>query len=288
MPQLLIHLAAVERLAARPESLPSDFAKALNEDLQYARFGAALPELPWFGSVRSSLAAFAGWGTRPRLTARLTDEAPVAFGFKLAELVANGALVGNESGRAVVAGYFTQLCVSRAFAPVVRAAATATTLRGRTRVEWSLTLHLLDEMYGSPLVGTRALLTKLQLRKGRLRHGVGRGLYELTRVAWLKALGESPSKGQVDAWMRGLSAYALALSSPVGALIGLLVEKSTLGALGTIDAGLAHARELLDLMGHLIRRNSFTNRAWTRVIQLVPEGSPDSAPRALASGSGLL
>ena len=53
MSALLTHLTAVERLAARINDLPPGFAKALSEDLEYARFGAALAALKGLGKVKA-------------------------------------------------------------------------------------------------------------------------------------------------------------------------------------------------------------------------------------------
>src|SRR3712207_7204192 len=40
MPSLLLHLTALERLALRPERLPTAIGRALGRDLEYARLGA--------------------------------------------------------------------------------------------------------------------------------------------------------------------------------------------------------------------------------------------------------
>ena len=69
--------SAVERLAANAGSLPQEFARALGEDLEYARFGAALPELPWFGAIASGVQAFLGRGTAPHYATQFRDQAPV-------------------------------------------------------------------------------------------------------------------------------------------------------------------------------------------------------------------
>ena len=113
MPSLLTHLTAVERLSAHATALPPEFVKALGEDLEYARFGAALPELPWFGGWKLGFEAWFQRGELPRFTRSIVERNPVAFGLKAAELVSNGALVGTEAGLAFVAGYFAQVCVRR-------------------------------------------------------------------------------------------------------------------------------------------------------------------------------
>ncbi len=122
MPSLLTSLTAVERLSAQISTLPPEFSKALGEDLEYARFGAALPELPWFSGWKRTLGAWFGAPTPPHFTKLIRDSAPVAFGLKAAELVSNGALVGTEAGLAFVAGYFTQLAVASALEPTLEQA----------------------------------------------------------------------------------------------------------------------------------------------------------------------
>src|SRR4051812_23815936 len=114
MPALLLHLTVIERLAADSRLLPPPLARALDEDLEYARLGAALLDLPRF----DGLLALAE-GVRPRdeptRYAQLFHmRAPVAFGLKMAELVSLGALVGSEAGHAFVAGYFTHIALDRA------------------------------------------------------------------------------------------------------------------------------------------------------------------------------
>ena len=108
MSALLTHLTAVERLAAHVNALPAEFAQALGEDLEYARFGAALPELPRFGGMIQGVDTWLARGHRPHFTELMAARAPVHFGLKAAELVANGALIGVDAGLAWLAGYFTQ------------------------------------------------------------------------------------------------------------------------------------------------------------------------------------
>jgi hypothetical protein len=280
-----MHLTAVERLAAHVNTLPAEFSKALGEDLEYARFGAALPELPWFGGWSLGLEAWLGRGDAPRFTRAITERAPVAFGVKASELVSNGALVGSEAGLAFVAGYFTQLCVSRALEPLMQKVLGAQRL-GRTAVEWSWSLSLMQELHGSPLVGTPAVRSKLQIRKGSQLKGIGRGLYELMRVSSNEALGEAPSKHQLDVWMRGLALFSLSLGTPVWLIPGVPTAKRELfrgpgvDVFAAVDHGLDHTREVLALVGSMIRRNSFSSRNRLKLLELLPEGSPGHVTKA--------
>ena len=55
MPSLLLHLCAVEELAGAPDLLSPPLSRALREDLEYARLGTALPDLPRYEGVRGGL-----------------------------------------------------------------------------------------------------------------------------------------------------------------------------------------------------------------------------------------
>jgi hypothetical protein len=289
MPSLLSSLTAVERLASQASALSPEFARALGEDLEYARFGAALPELPWFGGWSHGLQAWLGRGDAPRFARLFRERAPVAFGLKVAELVANGALVGTDAGLAFLAGYFTQLAVVRALEPQLKRLVSnhrdvrEQELAARGRIEWVQSLFLMQELHGSELVGTSAVRSKLQIRKASGPKGVGRGLYELIRVASLDAVGEAPSKLEVDSWMRGLYLFSLALGSPLGRLKGMNGERSSSKELyrGTdvdvwlaVDGALDQTRKVLAVLGGLIRRGSFTARSRAKVLELFPEGPP--------------
>jgi hypothetical protein len=281
MPALLLHLTAVERLAAHVNTLPADFSKALGEDLEYARFGAALPELPWFGGWLLGLDAWLGRGEPPHFARVFSQRAPVAFGFKAAQLVSGGALVGIEAGLAFVAGYFTQLCVARALEPLMLQLL-ATVPQSRAEIEWSWSLSLMQELHGSPLVGTPAVRSKLQIRKGNALRGMGRGMYELIRVCSNEVAGEAPSKRAVDTWMRGLALFSGALGSPLGrfrvaptfAAKRDLFRGPQVDVFAAVDQGLAHTREVLTLLGGMIRRNAFSSRNRSKLLELLPEGSP--------------
>ena len=292
MPSLLTHLTAVERLAAHVNTLPVEFVRALGEDLEYARFGAALPELPWFGGWAMGLDAWLGRGDAPHFAQMMTSKAPVAFGLKAAELVSNGALVGSEAGLAFVAGYFTQLCVSRAVEPAMQALLASNAHKGesprraRSRIEWSQSLFLMQELHGSPLVGTPAVRSKLQIRKGYALKGIGGGLYELMRVSCIEALGEAPSQWEVDGWVRGLSLFSLALGSPLGRLGAIpsihlsaqgLYRGPELDVFAAVDQGLDHTRQVLALLGPMRLRNRFTKGARHKVFEVCPEGPPEIA-----------
>jgi hypothetical protein len=290
MPALLSSLTAVERLATQASALPPEFARALGEDLEYARFGAALTELPWFGGWSHGLQAWFGRGDAPRFSRLFRDRAPVAFGLKIAELVANGALVGTDAGLAFLAGHFTQLAVARALEPMLKRLVTThrepreNELAARGRIEWVQGLLLVQELHGSPLVGSSAVRTKLQIRKESGPRGIGRGLYELIRVASLDAVGEAPSKLEVDSWMRGLYLFSLALGSPLGKLKGVsngarlsareLYRGPDVDVWLAVDGALDQTRKALAVLGGLIRRGSFTARSRAKVLEIFPEGPP--------------
>ena len=298
MPSLLTSLTAVERLAAHVNELPGDFVKALGEDVEYARFGAALRDLPNFGGWKMGLGMFLRRGEPSWYSRLFRDRAPVAFGLKAAELVSNGALVGTEAGMAFTAGYFTQLAVARALEPLMQTLMATHRRQGenlwaaRSRLDWAQSLYLMQELHGSTLVGTPAVRAKLQIRKRSAMAGIGRGMYELVRVSSNEAFGEAPTKDQVDAWMRGVHLYAMALGSPLGKWKGSpqggLAQKDVYRSPGidvfaAVDQGLTMAREVLGLIGSMVRRNDFGARARLKLLEVFPEGSPDQVLRARAA-----
>lgn len=298
MPAFLTYLTAVERLSAHVNSLPQEFTRALGEDLEYARFGAALVELPWFGGWKLGFDALLGHGAPPPFSKLMRERAPVGFGLKAAELVSNGALVGTEAGLAFVAGYFTQVCVSRALEPLVQSLlvthskARETPQAARHRIEWVQSLSLMQELHGSPLVGTPAIRSKLQIRKASGARGVGRGLYELMRVSSQEAFADAPKKLEVDGWVRGLYLASLALSSPLGklkaSLGGHLTQRELyrgpgIDVFAAVDRGLDVTRDVLTVLGSMIRRNNFGARSRFKLFEVCPEGSPEQVMRAQAA-----
>src|SRR6185369_2092248 len=108
--------------------------------------------------------------------------------------------------------------------------------------------------------------------------GVGRGLYELIRVASLDSVGEAPSKIEVDTWMRGLYLFSLALGSPLGKLKGVangakessreLYRGPEVDVWASVEEALEVTRRALTVLGGLIRRNSFTPRSRAKVLEL--------------------
>ena len=293
MPALLLSLTAVDRLAAHANSLPPEFARAVTEDLEYARFGAALVELPWFGGLSLGVQAWVGTSEPPHFTRLLRERSPVAFGLKAAELVANGALVGTEAGLAFVAGYFAQICVARALEPLLSKLVAQhcreeeTEASCRQRIEWIWSLFYLEELHGHSSVGTAAIRDRLRVRKAGKARGIGRGMYELMRVSSLEALAEAPSKVIVDGWVRGLYLYSLALGSPLGRFKALPAERHVVQELyrsagvdvfSAVELGLDRTRAAMTVLGGMIRRGSFSARSKSRFLEVLPEGPPEVNP----------
>lgn len=296
MPALLLHLTSIERLAADARKLPEAMGRALHEDLEYARFGAALPDLPGYGGMLAGLRPF-----RPRLRsdvphfARLFHGyAPVAMGLKMAELVAMGALVGKEPGHAFVCGYFAHLCLDRVLHPMVDALAVRhrepneTSEAAHARIDWLHALFFLRDLHGRDMLGNPYLRSKFQVtkRSGMPTRGVGRGLYELIRLSAQETLQQAPSKREVDGWVRGLYTYGAVLSSPMGRLKGLpsysnltyreLYQGPDVDVPGAIDRAQALTREVLERVNALMSRTHFTQRLRARFLDEFPEGSSEA------------
>jgi hypothetical protein len=277
MPALLLHLTAIERLAIEAGGLPSPIARALTEDLPYARFGAALADLSRFrsgvGLAWLRLAPGAPFSQR-------VHEGWLPFGLKLAELVATGALVGREAGRAVVAGYFCHACVDLSLANLERAAvahhrrADESEAACRDRLEWAQALFFAREIHGHDMAGQPGVREKFQLLKhpGLPWRGVGRGLYELVRLPAQEELALALDKSELDSWVRGAYLFGAMLGSPLGRSHGIpafsaLSERELYaGVFAAVEQGLANARAVLGGVGAYMDRGRFGAKARQRVV----------------------
>ena len=297
MPALLLHLLAVERLAADAERLPNAFLHALGKDLEYARFGAALLDLPYLGGVFGALGPFHAHRVPPPWAHRLHAHRPVTFGLKVAELVAGGALVGGDAGRALLAGYFTHVAMDRLMHPYLQARVCELRRRGepelvtRQRIEWAQTLLYLGARHPKSRLGTPALEAHLRVSKhaGYPFRGVGGGFYELLRLGALEACGEAPSKDELDDWVRGLYLHGRLLASPLGKLRARPGRDvpSDGRVLELVDAALTLTRTLLRELDGYMNRSRFGRRARARFLLHLPDEPLGAYPPLIRAPSEL-
>jgi hypothetical protein len=291
MPTLLLHLTAIEQLAAHPGNLPSDMARALSEDLPYARFGAALPDLPLCEGWRGGLGAWLSAQEVPTFARLYHERAPVGLGLKMAELVATGALVGTEAGLALLAGYFTHLCLDRRLHPGVDRLVARhrrkeeSALDAHRAIEWAQTLFYLRELHGMETLGTGRLRERFQVTKSTHfpYRGIGRGIYELVRLCSQERVGQSPTKAQVDGWVRGLYLMGMVLSSPLGRTRALpaysqlsfheLYRHDGFDFSAEVEAALEQTRGVLRRLLVYMARGTFTPRTRARFLEEFPEGT---------------
>lgn len=291
MAHILLHLLGIERIALQRRALEGPLAEALKEDLEYARLGAAFADLPRFDRPAWSVARHA-LGLPPP-AAPFFDLyhriAPVAFGLKVAELVAAGALVGREPGLAFVAGWFTHVALDRALAPTVARCAVREARRGesaaraRDRVEWLQLGFWIRETAGRDLVGGPEIARRTRVVKRRALPvgGVGKGFYEIVRLASTEVIGAAPRKDEVDRWVRGLYLYGRALASPLArklappadaALSRRLYRGDEIDVFSRVEEGLASAEETLRRVHELIERGDFSGKTRARFLSHLPEG----------------
>ncbi|WP_224246346.1 zinc dependent phospholipase C family protein [Hyalangium gracile] len=291
MPTLLLHLTAIEQLAAHPGNLPPDIARALAEDLPYARFGAALPDLPVCEGLRGGLSALLPEKDLPPFARLYHERAPVGLGLKMGELVATGALVGTEPGLAVLAGYFTHLCLDRRLHPEVDRLVARhkrkeeSVLDAHRQLEWAQTLFYLRELHGMEILGTPRLRERFQVIKSASfpYRGIGRGIYELVRLSSQERVGQAPTKAQVDGWVRGLYLMGMVLSSPLGRTRALpaysqlsfheLYRHDGFDFAAEVDAALEQTRSILRRLLAYMTRGTFTPRTRARFLEEFPEGT---------------
>jgi hypothetical protein len=292
VPSLLLHLTAVEELAGAPDLLSGPVAQALGEDLEYARLGTALPDLPRFEGMRGGLQMLWPKQAPSPFALLFHQRAPVAMGLKFAELVANGALVGREPGLAFASGYFTHLALDRVLGPPARRLAEKhrgpreSPEEARRRVEWTQALFYLEHRHGRSMAGDPRLRQSFQFGKRPLpTAGVGRGLYELIRLGAEEALHAAPDKKQVDRWVRGAFLHGLLLSTPLAAPSRHLLTRLSRRELfsgedvdvpALMEEALASARRVLERLHAFISRGLFSRHARERFLADFPEGSLES------------
>jgi hypothetical protein len=287
LPTLLVHLAAIDHLARHPRELPPAFALSLAEDLEYARFGAALPDLPFYAGLGPLKALTHRRSGVPPYARMLHTRAPVGLGLKLAQLVATGSFVGRSVGRALLTGYFAHLVLDRTLHPVVHRAALL--LRGpgesarsaHQRVEWLQSHRLLEQLIGVDPIGRPGLGGQLRIlkRPGLPVAGVGRGLYLLVRTATEEVLGQAPGKREFDGWVRGLYLYARMLRLPWPSSLRSgeslahrrAFEESQVPA--ELDRALERTREVVARVATFMARGDFSLRGCGRFLAAWPEGA---------------
>jgi hypothetical protein len=291
MASALLHLAALEKLARDPGALPDRLARSLVDDAEYSRFGVLLPDLPSFERPTTGLRELIGLGPEPPpFTRLLHGPRPMALLFKASELVARGALVGRSAGQAFLSGYLVHVALDRAVdGSALRLADGLGWRRGgptgaARRVAWLQSLFFLRERFGRLPLGDRELVDWMRVvkRRGMPWAGLGGGLYEVTRLSLLEVVGQAPSKGQVDSWLRGLYLVSQLLGSPLGRELGgaRSLEKHAeqvyrgpgVDFSTTVARGLELACRYLAALDALLARGDFGQRARGRFLLEVPEG----------------
>lgn len=290
MPATIVHLVGVERLSLAPGGLPKSVSKALSENLEYARFGAALLDLPWYGNAAAELARLVFGHSAPiPPMLPLLHEAPVAVGWKMGEVISRGALVGREAGLAVLTGYFSHLALERSLLPLVlelvgqRSPLTREAFHVIRGVEWVQALLWLRDTLGYDPMGTAEISQRFRVvkRRGLPMRGLGRGLVLLFRTACESITGRSPSKAEMDRWVRGLWVHGRVLGSSVGRSLSLpedvpeatlgLYRRDDLDIADAIEGGLDRARDAVARLYRLIDANDFSDQARRSFLRSFPE-----------------
>lgn len=272
MPATIVHLVGVERLALAPAGLPAPVAKAVMEDLEYARLGAALLDLPWYRGVGPELARTAlGYAAPVPSALELLHAAPIQVGLRMGEAVARGALVGTEAGLALLAGYFLHLSLERSLAAPMQALLGEARLDDRAAlhmrrgVEWVQSLLWLRETLGYDPLGTPEIARRFRVvkRRGYPVRGLGRGIFLLLRTAYEDVLDRAPQKSEVDAWVRGLWLHGRLLGSSLGRSLSLpetvpegtwaLYRSDERDIAGAIEEGIDQARVSISRLYELMQ-----------------------------------
>jgi hypothetical protein len=135
-------------------------------------------------------------------------------------------------------------------------------------------------MIGNPYLRSKFQVTKRAVIPAR---GVGRGLFELIRIATQETLHQAPEKAEVDSWVRGLFLYGAVLSSPLGRFRRLpspansayraFFQGPDVDVPSAIARAQALTRDVLERLSTLMAHTHFTARLRGRFLDEFPEGS---------------
>lgn len=281
MPVLLLHLVCVHRLADRHLAhLGPMWSDALQRDLAYARFGAALPLLPTMSGWGAAVGLRSPGSPEEGFARRFHALAPMQVGLKMADLVARGALVGDSPGRALLAGYFTHLCLDAALLPIERRGGEqrelgATSPAEQRQLAWAQAFWTAQDTLGTaePFRDSRfAELWRVTKSRRFPVGGVGRGMYELLRLSSWDTLDEAPLKPEVDRWVQALALNGTFVSHVGRRRRGLTLTAPQVEALRTaVDGALSVSCSLLERLDGLMRSGRFGPHSRRAFLDAFPE-----------------
>jgi hypothetical protein len=216
MPAEGIHLTALREAMASP-ALAAPARRRLVRRDDAARFGALMPDLPYFHRYVVEVIRYVArvpaqpspWG------AAIHDGGAVALLDSLLDIARRER---NDDLSAIALGVASHCAIDRALHPLVNALARAYPV-GRSHdsshreVEKFQSVCFHEQYLGRDTMGTAAITGYLTIQ---LANALDASLVRLLREAWSAALGAAPSSRELTGFVRGYRAHARLLGTPLG------------------------------------------------------------------------
>jgi hypothetical protein len=216
MPAEGIHLTALREAMASP-SLAAGVRRRLVRRDDAARFGALLPDLPYFHRYTVEVLRYVArlparpspWG------AAIHDGGAVAL---LASLLTLARRERDDDLAAIALGLASHCAIDRALHPLVNALARAyPTAAGHDashrEVEKFQSVCFHEHYLGRDTMGTPAISGYLTIQLAR---HLDPRINRLVRAAWSAALGAAPTERALAGFARGYAAHTRLLGTPLG------------------------------------------------------------------------
>lgn len=216
MPAEAIHLTALREAMASP-ALAAPVRRRLVRRDDAARFGALVPDLPYFHRyVVEVIRYVARVPAQPSPRgAALHDGGAVAL---LGSLLGIARRERDDDLAAIALGLASHCAIDRALHPLINALARAHPV-GRSHdashreVEKFQSICFHEQYLGRDTMGTAAITGYLTIQ---LANGLDARTSRLLREAWAEALGTAPTERELTGFVRGYRAHARLLGTPLG------------------------------------------------------------------------
>jgi hypothetical protein len=286
VPAEAIHLTALREAMASPALAPSVRRRLVRRD-DAARFGALVPDLPYFHRyllevlryVTRRPAAPSRWG------AAIHDGGAVAL---LASVLTIARRERDDDLGAIALGLASHCAIDRALHPLINALARlhpagASHDASHREVEKFQSVCFHERYLGRDAMGTPAITSYLTIHlAGRLDDRLNR----LIREAWADALGAAPTRRELTGFVRGYDAHARLLGSPLGRRIAPPAAKEAAqprylaGPWGSfeslLDAAVNSSLAVLDAAGAVLDASAADLDAAQRALSArLPPGTID-------------
>ena len=286
MPAEGIHLTALREAMASPALAASVRRRLVRRD-DAARFGALVPDLPYFhryvGEVIRYVARVPAqaspWG------AAIHDGGAVAL---LGSLLGIARRERDDDLAAIALGVASHCAIDRALHPLINALARAHPV-GRNHdashreVEKLQSVCFHEQYLGRDTMGTAAITRYLTIQ---LANGLEARTNRLLREAWSDALGSAPTERELNGFVRGYRAHAQLLGTPLGKRVAPPSAKDAArprylhGPWGTfaslLDAAVTTSIGVLDAAGAVLDASSADLAGAFRALAVkLPAGTID-------------